>query len=117
MKYKSKEFLVDTGSSSIESMDPLEIPDVVAIPEPENDDIFFMIREIWLDVLCLEAVGPEEDFLFIGGESISAVRVVNRVNEALDIAVPVKGLYENSTLATFHQYVLSFVSVVETGSI
>ena len=55
--------------------------------------------EIWSDVLRVEKVGINDNFLDLGGHSLLAMRVVSRVNRALNVELPMRLLFEHSTLS------------------
>ncbi len=57
-----------------------------------------LLAAIWSEVLGAEAVGLDESFLVLGGHSLMAMRVVARVRDALRVDVPVRVLFENSTI-------------------
>jgi len=40
----------------------------------------FEVAAIWADVLGLDAVGPDDDFFELGGDSLSAVQILSRVS-------------------------------------
>jgi len=50
------------------------------------------VAAIWAAVLGLDAVGVDEDFLELGGNSLLATRVVSRVLEDLDVDLSVAAL-------------------------
>jgi acyl carrier protein len=60
------------------------------------------VTRIWRDLLSTPAGAQGTSFLELGGESISAVRIVSRVGEALGVEVDVADLFdEDPTLADF----------------
>jgi acyl carrier protein len=50
-------------------------------------------------VLGLDEVGVDDDFLDLGGDSLRAMQVVMRVQEASGVSVPVQALFEAPTVA------------------
>ena len=54
---------------------------------------------IWAAVLDLDEVGVDDDFLDLGGDSLRAMQVVTRVQEASGVTVPVQALFEAPTVA------------------
>jgi acyl carrier protein len=62
------------------------------------------IAGVWAEVLGIESVDPDADFLQLGGNSLHAVRIVGRVEEDLDIVLSVRAVLEGRTvrLMTLH---------------
>jgi amino acid adenylation domain-containing protein len=56
---------------------------------------------IWSDVLKVERVGVLDNFFDLGGNSLSAFRVISRLRKALDIEVPLLSLFETGTISEF----------------
>jgi amino acid adenylation domain-containing protein len=54
---------------------------------------------IWADVLGLETVGANEDFFDLGGHSLLATQVISRVRKAFPIEIPLRMMFESSTVA------------------
>ncbi|MGN0124819.1 MAG: amino acid adenylation domain-containing protein, partial [Rhodococcus sp. (in: high G+C Gram-positive bacteria)] len=78
-----------------------------ALPEPELaarefrapvTDSERAVASVFEDVLGVERVGLDDDFFGLGGNSLMATRVVARLGEALDSRVPVRMLFEASTV-------------------
>ncbi|QXQ16511.1 non-ribosomal peptide synthetase [Pseudomonas tolaasii] len=61
------------------------------------------VAAIWAEVLRLERVGLSDHFFELGGHSLLATQVISRVRHALGIALPLKALFEHSTLQAFVQ--------------
>nr|WP_296777847.1 non-ribosomal peptide synthetase [Rhodococcus sp. (in: high G+C Gram-positive bacteria)] len=59
------------------------------------------VADVFGDVLGLERVGLDDDFFALGGNSLIATQVVSRVGAALDASVPVRMLFDASTVGSF----------------
>ncbi|MGB3125560.1 MAG: amino acid adenylation domain-containing protein, partial [Pseudomonas sp.] len=79
-------------------------PDVSALQQHHVAPVSALeqqIAAIWADVLRLERVGLNDHFFELGGHSLLATQVISRVRHALGIALPLKALFEHSTLRAF----------------
>ncbi|HSE19254.1 MAG TPA: amino acid adenylation domain-containing protein [Pyrinomonadaceae bacterium] len=56
---------------------------------------------IWTKVLGLERLGVNDDFFALGGHSILAMKLIALVQEAFHVAVPLRKLFEQPTVAAF----------------
>jgi hypothetical protein len=57
------------------------------------------IAGIWSDVLGIDRIGVEDDFFQLGGHSLLATRVLARLRAALAVEVPLRCLFEATTVA------------------
>ncbi|MDV8075435.1 amino acid adenylation domain-containing protein [Rhodococcus sp. IEGM 1370] len=82
--------------------------DRAALPEPELDVRAFrapstpieeIVARVFEDVLGTPRVGADDDFFALGGNSLVATQVVSRLGAELDAAVPVRLLFEVSTVS------------------
>ena len=58
-----------------------------------------VLAGIWADVLGIEQVGIQDNFLELGGDSLFATLVAFRVNEAFQIELPLSMLFNAPTVA------------------
>ena len=58
------------------------------------------LARIWKRVLHLDRVGVDDDFLCIGGDSLSATQVVVRVNHAFGIELSLRAIFDAPTIAS-----------------
>ena len=80
-----------------------------ALPAPEYQDVdryrapSTLVEEIvagvYAQVLGLERVGVDDSFFELGGDSLSAMRVIAAVNTGLDASLSVRALFEAPTVA------------------
>ncbi|WP_156423182.1 phosphopantetheine-binding protein, partial [Rhodococcus sp. KB6] len=57
-----------------------------------------IVASVFGDVLGVERVGLDDDFFALGGNSLIATRVAARLGQALDAQVPVRVLFEASSV-------------------
>jgi glycopeptidolipid biosynthesis protein len=72
-----------------------------------------ILADIYLQVLRLERVGADESFFDLGGDSLSAMRVIAAVDETFDINLPVRALFEAPSVRSLSQQLTRHDSSVE----
>jgi acyl carrier protein len=65
------------------------------------------VKEIWTDVLHEPDADSGATFLELGGQSISAVRIVARIEDELGVRIDMGDLFEDPDLATFTRMVVT----------
>ncbi|WP_158839338.1 non-ribosomal peptide synthase/polyketide synthase [Saccharothrix deserti] len=83
--------------------------DRAALPAPEREasaaggfvaprtEAERVVASVWADVLGLAAVGVEDNFFALGGDSISSIRVVSRLRSWFDVSP--RDLFDHPTVA------------------
>ncbi|MFI6870290.1 amino acid adenylation domain-containing protein [Nocardia sp. NPDC050406] len=80
-----------------------------ALPEPEFESTAFrapstpieeIVANVFTEVLGADRVGADDDFFALGGNSLLATQVAARLGAALDTRVPVRTLFESSSVST-----------------
>ena len=80
-----------------------------ALPAPEYSDadryrapanaVEEIVAGIYAQVLGVERVGVDDSFFDLGGDSLSAMRVIAAINAAMDAGLSVRALFEAPTVA------------------
>ncbi len=60
------------------------------------------LASIWAEVLRLEKVGISDRFFDLGGNSVSAIRMINRVQKSLGVKISMRELFQRQTIAAFN---------------
>jgi amino acid adenylation domain-containing protein len=87
-------------------VDRLELPDP-GESRPDLDTPFVApktpveeaLAKIWAEVLSLDQVGIHDNFFDLGGDSLSASRVVSKVIQSFQLELPLKTLFDSPTVA------------------
>ncbi|ROM93494.1 non-ribosomal peptide synthetase [Pseudomonas brassicacearum] len=61
--------------------------------------------EIWAEVLKVEKVGVTDNFFELGGHSLLATQIASRVQKALQRTVPLRAMFECSTVEELAEYI------------
>ncbi len=56
------------------------------------------LAAIWVDLLMLDQISIYDDFFALGGHSLLATQLISRIQRAFGVALPVRRLFEASTL-------------------
>jgi acyl carrier protein len=59
---------------------------------------------IWGEVLKVDALGCDDDYFDLGGNSLSGAQIQSRISERLDVEVEFEAIYDYSTLREFAAY-------------
>ena len=57
------------------------------------------MAEIWQRLLSVAAVGVDDDFFEMGGDSISAIQILSRIRRDFQVGLPPSAVLENPTVA------------------
>jgi len=64
-------------------------------PATEREQV---VADVWREVLRIDAVGVTDDFFALGGHSLRAMQVANRLRDVLGVPVPIRLLFEEPTI-------------------
>jgi acyl-CoA synthetase (AMP-forming)/AMP-acid ligase II len=67
--------------------------------EPPDGEVEQVLATVWSDVLDVERVGRSDDFMRLGGNSITAIQVTTRIESIFGIDLGVATVLTESTVA------------------
>ncbi|MFF3322771.1 MupA/Atu3671 family FMN-dependent luciferase-like monooxygenase [Streptomyces sp. NPDC002889] len=68
------------------------------LPQPPAIAPAAALREVWESVLGVENIPESANFFDLGGNSITAIRLVNRVRDTFDVDFPLADFFADATL-------------------
>ena len=119
LRERLPEYMIPSAFVQMESF-PVTINgkiDRKALPAPEmspsGDQAYIAPRsqteqtlsKIWMDVLGLTRISLDDYFFDVGGTSLSAIRVMTRIQDEFEIAVTVRRIFEFPRLSELARYV------------
>jgi len=63
------------------------------------------LSEIWRNILGIEPIGTQDNFLELGGDSLKAISVVTRIHKQLKVEIPLETFFRNPTLQGLAEYI------------
>ncbi|KAL2273328.1 hypothetical protein FJTKL_04791 [Diaporthe vaccinii] len=118
-----RKLVSDTHSSHefglvIHRSTPVLSPSTTTNPKAQVEDIKDpreqVLRELWIEVLGIEAMGlvtRRDDFFMLGGESIRAIRLVAAAREKHNMRLTVDGIFRHPVLADMASLMSEIVEV------
>ena len=66
--------------------------------EPQSE-IETKLAKIWADVLGVPQVGLHDDFFSLGGHSLKAIKLINKIENQLGVRVPLISIFQGATIS------------------
>ncbi|MFD3378869.1 MULTISPECIES: amino acid adenylation domain-containing protein [unclassified Streptomyces] len=85
------------------SAEPAPARPVHRAPAGAEPDVESVVSEVWCEVLQVPAVGRDDDFFDLGGDSFKVLRVIEALRERLGADIPLAALLLEPTAADFSE--------------
>jgi acyl carrier protein len=86
------------------------------MPGATFEPVEAVLREIWVSLLGLEAIGPDDDFFAIGGHSLLATRLIAAIADRLGIELALISVFEEPTIRALSRRVAARQALLPNGS-
>ncbi len=80
----------------------LEMDTPYIAPRGEIEEL---LAAIWSEVLKIKQVGVHDNFISLGGHSLAAIQTTARINEELEIELPLNKVFEFPTVEQYSAYI------------
>lgn len=78
--------------------------------EPEKK-----IADAWKEILNLDNVSINDNFFNVGGTSLNAIKINSKINEILNVEMPIVKFFEYPTIRLYAQYLANYLASHSTG--
>ncbi|NNE37088.1 MAG: non-ribosomal peptide synthetase, partial [Gammaproteobacteria bacterium] len=72
--------------------------------ESMHSPLTMELISLWSEVLETEDITPDSDFFFLGGDSLSATILVNKINDKWEVPILVSAIYDAPVLQEFENH-------------
>jgi amino acid adenylation domain-containing protein len=72
---------------------------------PPETDVEKKVAQLWQELLSLKKIGKYDNFFQIGGHSLLAVQMINRLQKDLNCSLSLKDFFQNPILSQVSHYV------------
>lgn len=86
----------DLGRTKIPSTDLIQLNKTR--DKSSSNDAVQLLAEIWQNLLGIKEIGIHDDFFGLGGNSLIALRLFNKIEEFFDKKIPLATLYQAPTI-------------------
>jgi len=82
-------------------------PEAVIIPgtgyEPPTNEVEKKLAVIWQDVLAVEKVGINDNFIELGGHSLLVISIISRIHQEFNVELQLRDVFGNPTIKQLSQ--------------
>jgi amino acid adenylation domain-containing protein len=107
---------VNQGSEALQKeLDILERGAGAGIVEPRpsldveyvepNTEVQKQLAAMWMEFFAIDRVGIDDDFFELGGDSLKAMTVAGKIQQRLQVNIPLPELFKRSTIRALSQYI------------
>ncbi|WP_224362171.1 non-ribosomal peptide synthetase [Hyalangium versicolor] len=87
---------------------PIPSPTASSSAQPDSaprNDIEQFLVDLWRELLAVPNVGIHDDFFELGGHSLLATQIIGRVQDALNVEIPLREIFDAPTIANIAAYI------------
>ena len=92
---------IDRNALPVPDLNREKIEKEYVAPRTEIEEL---IHGVWSEVMQIEKIGIYDHFIELGGDSLTAIRVVVRINEAAELNLPINIIFKKNTIAQLAEY-------------
>lgn len=93
-----------TDKKTLKSLNSEQLQMQTSYVAPRHD-IDELIESIWKEVLRVDKIGIQDNFIALGGHSLAAIRVTSRINEELEMDIPLNKVFNLPTIQQYSDHI------------
>ena len=74
-----------------------------------KNKIRILLLNLWKKVLQEEEIGLKDKFIALGGNSLSAIQIVHKINELLGIYLPLDTIFKHDTITSLSHFIEKYL--------
>jgi len=98
--------LTKNGKIDIERLKRIKSQRTINIKPPSNE-IEEILHPIWQEVMGIKSLSVDDDFFDLGGTSLDAIRIVSRLEAAINYKLTVNYIFEYPSIQSLSEYIMS----------
>lgn len=71
------------------------------------------LAQAWQEILTIERVGRNDNFLHLGGHSIKAIQLINKIQQQLSCALNITDIFRHSVLKSLAKYIEQNTAIID----
>jgi amino acid adenylation domain-containing protein/non-ribosomal peptide synthase protein (TIGR01720 family) len=83
----------------------------VSSNQPAADQLTLFISACWKEVLNMDHIAADANFFELGGDSLQATKVINRIRKSLGVRIDFEDLFDYPVFSDFRQLIAGQLSV------
>ena len=104
--YNAEKFIMDLHNKILSQKD-VEINTINYVVTKSNDNTEEILVDMWKNILNINDIGTNEDFFEIGGDSLSAIRLLSNIKNTFNIDISISDIFNNSTIKNLSTFINS----------
>jgi phthiocerol/phenolphthiocerol synthesis type-I polyketide synthase E len=97
---------VNGGEEDLSRLELNDRPGLTNPFVPPRTPLENTLTGIWQELLGIQEIGREDDFLDLGGDSLKAVTVLSQVHKEYHVVMPLLEFFQSPTIASLAGYIL-----------
>ncbi|TYA74716.1 non-ribosomal peptide synthetase [Seonamhaeicola marinus] len=97
--------LLSSGKVDRKKLLNIEVSKTLESKVSPRNEIEELIHEVWTEVLGIEDIGVNENFIRIGGNSLNAISITSRLKNQLELEVSITDVFNYSTIEAYAKYI------------
>jgi len=104
--------MTSSGKVDRKALETLDVPEITSgkTYAGPRSHLEAMLADAWQNALRMERVGIDDNFFHLGGHSLLAVAICSKINQLLDLQIPLRWIFDYPTIESLSHQIGSLQS-------